>query len=112
MASANLILKRGDDFKVIVSLTTDGTALDLTNYTADAQVRATPDSVEILASFDVTINTPATAGIIEMVLTHDITADLTDGVWDLQLTRTTDDWITTVAGGTLTVTTDVTRLTP
>lgn len=109
MADVDLIVKRGDDFRVIVTVVNGEVPLDLTDYNVSAQVRATADSADVLAEFSASV-TDAAAGIIELILDHTITADLTDGVWDVEIVDTaSNDWTSTIASGAVTVEPDVTR---
>ena len=81
---ADLTLYAGDDiyFDVTV-MTTTGAAADLSASTAQAQVRATPPSVEVLAQFEATIQ----ANVIHLHMTNVESAKLANvsGAWDVQL---------------------------
>lgn len=110
---ADLSIVRGDDFRVIITLSTDGDPFDLTGYTPLAQIRpSTSVAAPLTAEFDATVETPATDGIITLELDHDTTAALTtNGVWDMQITDGSG-WVTTVVSGTVTIVPDVTRVEP
>lgn len=109
MADVDLVIKRGDDFQLIITVTDGVDPLNLTNYTVSAQVRETTESATVLAEFDASI-TNAPDGEITLILDHLITADLVDGVWDVEvIDGGNSDWTTTLASGTVTVTPDVTR---
>jgi hypothetical protein len=107
MADLNII--RGDDYRVVISLTSDGDPMDLTDYTARAQIRvSTALSANLIAEFAATIDDPPTDGTITLELTHTDTASIASGVWDLEI-EDGDGWITTVVSGSVTATPDVTR---
>lgn len=109
---ANLSIVRGDDFRVIITLSTDGVPFDLTDYTAEAQIRPTTAvSAPLTAEFVVEIDPDPETGIITLTLDHDTTAALTtNGVWDMQIVGPApDEWVTTVVSGAVTIVPDVTR---
>ncbi len=111
---ADLSIVRGDDYRVVISLATDGVPFDLTDYTAAAQIRpSTSSSAPLTAEFVVDIDDPTT-GKVTLTLDHDTTALLTiNGVWDMQIIGPApDEWVTTVVSGTVTIVPDVTRLVP
>jgi hypothetical protein len=106
---ANLDVYQGDDFiATITVLSTDGTAADLTGYTAQSQIRIGPadSSPQVSAVFQCTIN----SNNITIVLPHTVTLTLTKPsyVWDLQITDASN-WNTTLLAGAVNVTKDVTR---
>jgi hypothetical protein len=107
---ADLSIIRGDDYRVVVTLTSNGSPFDLTGYTAKAQIRpSTSSSAPLTVEFTATVETPETDGLITLELNHADTALLTsNGVWDLEITDSSD-WVTTVASGAVTIVPDVTR---
>lgn len=101
---------RGDSFgfKIRVWADPDKTIpSDLTDTVVTAQLRQTPDSVDVEASFAVAV----TDNEVELTLLPTETAVLPQRcVWDIQFDWTGDGTsIQTVARGTLTVGPDVTR---
>lgn len=89
----NLIVEANADFTVTVELTNedaDGnvTTLDLTGYTALAQIRKRYGSSSVSETFTVAFTSDRTTGKIALELTDVQTGSLKDGryVWDLQLT--------------------------
>jgi hypothetical protein len=105
--AVDLILYRGDDFYVDLTLTDEaGDPWDLTGWTAASQIRPSAESDQVLASFTATIE----ANVIGLHLPHDQAQALTPGAsrWDVQITDPTDRVLTLVAGA-VTVTADVTR---
>jgi len=108
---ADLSIIRGDDYRVMITLTSNGTPFDLTGYTAKAQIRpSTAASAVLYAEFTATVESPATDGVIKLELDNTTTGALTgNGVWDLQITDS-GGWVTTVASGAVTLVPDVTRV--
>jgi hypothetical protein len=105
--AVDLVVYAGDDFRVDVVVTAGGQPADLTGYTADAQVR---DSLEqtatVLAEFETTI----AADTVTLYLHHDDTAVLpATCYWDVQLTATASEEVTTLARGKVKVSAEVTR---
>jgi hypothetical protein len=109
-AAVNLSLYRGDDFgpQEFIWEQPAGTPVDITGYTITAQIRASQDATDILASFACTI-TDAPAGKWTIALTDAQTTTLpSSAYWDLQLTS--PGGVTrTFAAGRVKVTRDVTR---
>lgn len=108
---ADISIVRGDDYKLVVTLSNGVTPFDLTGYTAKAQIRPTTAvSAPLTAEFTCTIVAPATDGVIELTLSHTVTETLTgNGYWDLQITDGTG-WVTTIVSGAVTMVPDVTRV--
>lgn len=103
----DLVLYQGDDAHIDVAVTdpTSGAPVDLTGYTALAQIRQRPDSTGVLAEFVAAI----AGNVIALDLPHDQAARLTsNGCWDVQITSPTGAVATLAAGGVL-VTREVTR---
>jgi hypothetical protein len=72
-------ITQGQFYEDTINLThTDGSAIDLTGATVISQIRRGPASLgyAILASFTVTISSPATSGVITRSLTGNQTAAL------------------------------------
>ncbi len=89
----NLVVEADADFSVTVELTNedvDGniTALDLTGYTALAQIRKRYGTNTVSETFTIAWPADRTTGKLELELTDTQTGILKDGryVWDLQLT--------------------------
>ena len=102
----DLVIYEGDDFHLVLGVAASGVPVDLTGYTAKAQIRSTTESDVVLAEFDCDIN-------LSEVLLHLTSADATDiaaaTVWDVQVTDA-DGEVTTLAYGRVTATQEVTRL--
>ena len=111
-AQLNFTAYRGDTFARTLTFQ-DGaatpTAIDLTDYSASAQVRASADSTKLLATFTCTITAP-TEGTMTLGLLPSDTSSLDSGryFWDLQLTDS-NGAVTTYLAGRFTLTGDVTK---
>lgn len=109
-AAYNLSIYRGDTTQWTFLIWSDAsktTPVDLTGYTAKAQLRDRPGGSTIV---------PTTVDIIipnTLVMTLDSTdsKNTVNGVWDLQLTSP-DSTVVTIVAGQVTVTPDVTDSTP
>lgn len=105
---ANLIIDQGATYATKLNITdTDGSAIDLTGYTAAAQIRkhytssnSTPFSVSVTAA----------TGAVVLSLTANATANLVAGryVYDVELTDGAGR-ISRIIEGTVTITPNVTR---
>lgn len=86
----NLVINAGSDFSQTFNLETTDTnsALDLTGYTATAQMRKYAGS-STFVNFNVSISTPLTLGKIIVNLTSAQTVNLKPGryVYDVVITR-------------------------
>jgi hypothetical protein len=106
----DLSIYRGDNFGFQVVLWEDPdktTPVDLTGATAKAEIRDNPGGV-LSVAFVCTITPPNT---VALALDAAAAAMVRAGVWDLQITRA-DGWISTVLGGAVELTPDVTDSTP
>jgi hypothetical protein len=110
MQCAHLDVMQGDDFaQPIEFYNDDGTDADLTGYTALAQIRSDVADVapDVIAELVINIELP---NVIHLSLPHTVTETMVeDYVWDLQLSDAADIR-TTVMGGDVRVTLEVTRL--
>ena len=107
----NIVLKQGADFSMTLAIKdAQGVAINLTGYTATAQMRRNASAVSPTASFSCTIpNGPD--GSIVVALSHTVTSAMAapdSGVWDLFLTAPGGNTLALVAG-TVTVQPRVTR---
>lgn len=85
---ANIFIDQGATFSTTVTVTdVDQSALDLTNYSVEAQIRKTYESLTSV-SFTTTISASPTTGLIDLELTPTQTAALEPGryVYDLVIT--------------------------
>jgi len=68
-ATLDITVEQGSTFNKTITLTDSlGAPINLTGYTARAQIRATPESATIIASFTVTVQAPPTAGILDWIM--------------------------------------------
>ena len=107
---SNIFIDQGADFTTTVTISdSDGSALDLTSYTALAQVRKTYESTTATA-FTTTFASDRTTGQITISLSDTQTAALESGryVYDLLITGASGDK-TRVVEGIATVNPSVSR---
>jgi len=111
-ARANLTIDKSATFSSDVTVTdTDGTAFDLTGYTAAAKMALGYASTRTRVTLTTTINGDPTTGIITISLTADQTKTLEAParyVYDVEITKTSDSTVTRVIEGIITVSPDVT----
>jgi len=104
---ANLIIDQGTDFSTTINVTDDaGDAVDLSTYTAAAQIRKHYTSTNSTA-FSVTASS---LGVVTLTMNNSITANLTAGryVYDCELTDGSGT-VSRLVEGIVTVTPEVTR---
>ncbi|QZI94464.1 tail fiber protein [Methylophilales phage Melnitz-1 EXVC043M] len=107
---SNIFINQHADFSTNVTISdSNGSALDLTSYTALAQVRKTYESTSA-TSFTATFDSDRTTGKITLSLTDTQTAALESGryVYDLLITGVSGDK-TRVVEGIATVNPSVSR---
>jgi hypothetical protein len=106
---ANLYIDQGTDFSITVDVTDSaGDILDLSNYTASAQIRKTYTSSTVSETFSTTIS--ALAGQVTLSLTDTQTAGLDGGRYVYDLNITSNGGVTSrVIEGQAIVTPGVTR---
>ena len=107
---ANIVIDQGASFSTDFDVTdANGDRVDLTNYTAAAQVRKHYSTSNAAATF--TCTTGTSNGTVTMELTFTETANLAEGryVYDLVLTNTSANTKLRVAEGLVTVTPRVTQ---
>ena len=107
---ANIFIDQGADFSITVDVSdANGNQLNLTGYTAAAQMRKTYGSSTISATFTTTIT--ADTGKVALSLTDTQTTALEAGryVYDLNITKTATSETTRVVEGQAILTPGVTR---
>lgn len=109
MASkGDLLIYQGDDYLATVTVANqDGSPVDLTGFTAQAQIRedVADNAPEVVVEIAATVGTST----VELSIPNAETKLLNGAYrWDLQLTSA-DGFITTVLAGKVTVTAEVTR---
>ena len=86
---SNIFIDAGADYLTTVTVTdSSGVALDLTGYTAAAQIRKTYESSSTTVAFTVAFNSDRTTGKLDLTLTGAQTAAVTQGryVYDVLIT--------------------------
>lgn len=105
---ANLIIDQGTDYSTSINLTDDdGNIVNLSNYTANSQIRKTHSSSNAV-TFGITLQ--SSNGVVLLTLTDTQTANLTAGryVYDVILTDS-GNVTSRIVEGIVTVTPRVTR---
>ena len=112
-ARANLQIDQGATFSTDVTVSdTDGTAFNLTGYTAAAKMALGYSSTRTRTSLTASIASDPTTGIITLSLTADQTDSLEAParyVYDVEITKTSDSTVTRVIDGIITVNPSVTN---
>ena len=86
---SNIFIDCGADYSTTVSVTdSTGSALDITGYTAAAQIRKTYDSSSATVAFTVAFNSDRTTGKLDISLTGAQRAAISQGryVYDVLIT--------------------------
>jgi hypothetical protein len=111
-ATANLRIEQGATFSSDVTVKdTDGSAFDLTGYTAAAKMALGYASTRTRTTISTAIAGDATTGVITISLTADQTSALDAParyVYDVEITKTSDSTVTRVIEGIITVSPNVT----
>lgn len=108
MGDDDIAMYQGDDWGAYVEVNDEaGNPVDLTGYTARAQIRsAVADRAKVVAA---TLNSAVVGSVIELSLYRNITSKLAGSyVWDLELLDT-NDMVTTICRGRVWVEQEVTR---
>lgn len=112
MAAGNydIVIDQGADFALSITIAEDGEATNLSSHTASAQLRPTPSSNTLTATFTCTI-TDAANGALQMKLGYATTANIEAGkyYYDLELYNSSANTITRLIQGVARVTQNVTR---
>lgn len=106
----NLTIEQGADFAISLTLTENGSAKNLSDYSARAQMRSKKSSTTVAATFTCTI-TDADEGKVKMAMGNSTTKDLSPGMYfyDLELFTASDANVTRLLEGRAEVTAEVTR---
>ena len=109
-AAYNLQIDQGSDFVLDLVIKEDGTAKDLTDYSARAQMRSTKGSSTLPGTFTCTIPN-ATAGEVKMELLNATSSAISSGkyYYDLELYTANDLLVSRLMGGSIILTPEVTR---
>lgn len=105
-ANVDLVVFRGDDFIVnFILYNPDGTAVDLSDFVAEAQIRPSTSSTVVTSDFTCSIED----NIVTISLTSVDTTDLVrNAAWDVQISSG-DGLVTTLAYGLVQVKKDITH---
>lgn len=109
-AYSNLYLEQGSTFNTTITLDdVYGNVYDLTNCTANSQIRKSYYSSNATSTFSTTVY--PTTGIIELTLTSTQTANISAGryVYDTIITNNITNSVTRVLEGVVDVSPQVTR---
>jgi hypothetical protein len=106
----NIVIDQGSDFALEFTVKEDGSAFDLTGYSARAQLRERPHDETKIADFVCNI-VSAGAGTIKMSLTNETTTALTPKkyYYDIEIFTTNDAAVTRLLQGEALVSPEVTR---
>lgn len=111
-ASLDIEVYIGDTLTITVNVTNNGSPVNITGRTYAAQIRQTPGSSTILATFTCTI-TNAAGGVMVATLPASVTAALavTRAAWDLQevTPASPENVVQTIVAGYADIVQDVTR---
>lgn len=105
---ANLVIDQGSSYSVTLDLTDEnGDVIDLSNYTANSQIRKWYTSSNPAATFSTTVN--ASSGELTLSLSANQTSNLVAGryVYDVELNS--GGIISRIVEGIITVTPQVTK---
>ena len=106
-AKLNYKMTRGDDFADEVTIKENGVAVDVSARTYTAQIRATKDATDVIATFTIDM-TSAASGVVGFAIADTITEDMAGPyVWDFQ--QVVGTATRTLMGGSFFVDPDVTR---
>lgn len=109
-ARYNLVIDQGSDFAVNFTVKDNGSAKDLTGYSARAQMRTTKSASSVAATFTCSIPTP-TNGTVTMSLPNATSSAMAAGtyVYDLEIFTANDTVVTRILQGTVDLDQEVTR---
>ena len=109
-ATYNLTMDQGSDFAITFTISEDGSAKNLSTWSARAQMRPTKTSTTLSASFSCSIANAAN-GVILMEMGNGTTKNLTAGIYyyDLEIYTSGDASVSRLLEGQVTVTQEVTR---
>lgn len=106
----NITIDQGSDFAIQLTLSEDGSAKNLTGYSARSQMRKTKTSDTVSATFNCTI-TDEDNGVIKLELSSSDTVNLSSGIYyyDLELFTANDANVVRLLEGQVSLTQEVTR---
>jgi hypothetical protein len=106
----NIEIDQGSDFALDVTVKEDGSAKDLTGYSARSQMRAKKSDASAAASFTCTV-TDAANGILKMELSNSTSSNMTAGryFYDLEIYTSGDAIVKRILEGEVNIDREVTR---
>ena len=106
----NIIIDQGSDFSVLFTITEDGSAKNLTGFSARAQMRTTKGAASVSATFTCGV-TSASEGKLTISLPAATSSALTAGryFYDLEIFTSGDAAVTRLMQGEVDLTQEVTR---
>ena len=106
----NIQIDQGSDFDIDLTLSEGGSPVNLTGYSARAQMRSKKSDASPAASFTCTV-TDATGGVIKMSLPNATSSSLSAGryYYDLEIYTASDAIVKRLLEGEVTVDREVTR---
>lgn len=109
-ARYNLVIDQGSDFAINFTAKENGSAKNLTGYSARAQMRTTKTAAAVTATFSCSIPNPS-SGTITVSLANSVSSLLTAGsyVYDLEIFTANNASVTRLIQGTVELTQEVTR---
>jgi hypothetical protein len=109
-AKYNISIDQGSDYATDITITESGSAKDLTNYSARAQLRSAVQSEVVEGAFICTIADPTT-GVINISMTNAVSKllDPRTYVYDLEIFTAGDAFVQRILYGTVKVVAEVTR---
>jgi hypothetical protein len=108
----NIIIDKGSDFSMELSLIQSGAPVSLSGYSARAHLRSSKSvSAPLVATFVCTILSPNTDGKIHVHMPNANTSNVTPGryYYDLEIYTANDATVTRLVQGDVTITPEVTR---
>jgi hypothetical protein len=109
-ARYNLVIDQGSDFGLSFTISEDGSAKNLTGYSARSQMRPSKNSATLSAAFVCAIPNPED-GVINMSLANATSSAMAAGtfVWDLEIFTASDVIVTRLLQGSVNLNREVTR---
>jgi hypothetical protein len=111
-ATYDITIDQGSDYSLgLVLKDTNGTPMNLTGYSARAQLRPKKDSTLLSASFTCTLSNPPTDGRITLVLPNATSTQLTAGTYyyDLEIYTSGNAYVKRLIEGKARIRQEVTR---
>ena len=109
-ATYDLVIDQGSDFSIDLTVTEDGSAKNLSGYSARAQMRSTKTASSVAGSFTCSI-VNASAGTLKMELSNSTSSGMTAGryFYDLEVFTSGNAIVKRLIEGTVTLNQEVTR---